>query len=71
METVNQRITRLRKAANLTQCEMAELLGLKETTYSQRERTGKIDSEFLIKLSEINQLSIFPTDYLLPVFVTR
>ncbi len=52
-ETINQRINRLRKAKGYTQADVAELLGIKVSTYSQMERKGGITSDIIIKLSEI------------------
>jgi len=54
-ETVNQRIRRLRKRMGYSQKDVAKMLGLKTSTYSQMERIGKITSELLIKLTVILQ----------------
>lgn len=52
-ETINQRIRRYRENTNLTQKQVAELLGIKGSTYSQMERKGKISSEIILKLEKI------------------
>lgn len=52
-ETINQRIKRYRKLCHLTQHKVAELLGMKNSTYSQAEREGNVTCELLIKISSI------------------
>ena len=52
-ETVNKRIARYRRVAGLKQKEMAELLGMKFSTYSEKERNGTIESDFLLKIATI------------------
>ncbi len=52
-ETINQRIVRFRKNANLTQTNVANALGMNLSTYAQMERMGKIHSEVIIKLCNI------------------
>lgn len=57
-ETINQRIKRYRKLSGYTQGEVAEEFGLKLSTYSQRERKGNVECDFLIKLSRMLDLDI-------------
>ena len=52
-ETVNQRVARYRRAAGLNQKEMAKLLGMKFSTYSEKERKGVIDCGFLLDIAKI------------------
>ena len=52
-ETINKRIRRLRKAKGYTQADVAKLLNLKISTYSQMERKGNINSDKITKLSEV------------------
>ena len=52
-ETINQRVAKCRKLADLNQAEAAEKLGMKTSTYSQMERKGKISAERLLKLAQI------------------
>ena len=52
-ETINQRVAKCRRLANLTQIEVAEKMGMKGSTYSQMERKGNISAERLVALAEI------------------
>ena len=65
-ETINERIARCRKLANLTQTETAEKMGMKCSTYSQMERKGSISTDRLLILSHIFNVSpitlLFGTD---------
>ena len=61
-ETINQRVAKCRKLANLTQTDVAEKLGMKCSSYSQMERKGTISAERLLSLAKIFSVS---TDYLL------
>lgn len=63
METVGERIKRLRKNANLTQTELAEKLGLQFSAISKYENElVPLPQENLLKLSKIFSVS---TDYIL------
>ena len=53
LDTVNRRISAFRRYYCLTQEDVARELGLKPSTYSQKERHGNIEVEFLVKLSKI------------------
>lgn len=57
MKTINQRVKNYRKARSLSQAQVAEMLDMKSSTYSQYERRGNITCERLIKLSEILNVS--------------
>ena len=65
-ETINERIARCRKLANLTQTETAEKMGMKCSTYSQMERKGSISTDRLLILAHIFNVSpntlLFGTD---------
>ncbi len=61
-DKINQRIKEVREKMGLKQYQVAQLLDMKESTYSQMERTGKINSERIVELSKILKVS---TDYLL------
>lgn len=52
-ESINKRVTRCRKLANLSQSQTAEKMGIKCSTYSQMERQGRISGERLLQLAEI------------------
>ena len=52
-ETINQRIRSQRKKLQYTQYQVAKMLSMKESTYSQMERKGNITCEILIKLCDI------------------
>lgn len=51
--TINERIAYYRKKSGLTQEQAAERLDMKTGTYAKMELKGKIDSEKLMKLSEL------------------
>ena len=53
LDTVNERIRNFRRYSNLSQDDLAKELGYKTSTYSQKERKGNIDVEFLVKLSKL------------------
>lgn len=53
MKTVNERIAKYRRLANIKQRDMAEKLGMKGSTYSQMERTGIVSAERLFKMADI------------------
>jgi len=61
-QTVNQRVAARRKSLGLRQYQVAELMGMKTTAYSQMERTGNITSKRIVELSKILDVT---TDYLL------
>lgn len=50
---VNDRIKEMRKKRQYTQAQLAELLGLKCSTYSQMERKGSISVEMAKRIAEI------------------
>ena len=50
---INQRIRSIRKELGIKQKEVAEYLGIKESTYSQMERTGNITCETAVKIARI------------------
>ncbi len=53
MSEINQRIRSLRISKRITQQKMAELLGIKTSSYSQMERQGEISCERLKMIAEI------------------
>ncbi len=53
MSTLNDRIAKYRKLANLTQTDMAEKLDIKCSTYSQMERKGIISADRLFEMAKI------------------
>ena len=57
-ETINERIAKYRRLRHITQDEMAEILDMPSSTYGNKEKRGKIDCEFLIKISEILNVDI-------------
>lgn len=61
-DKINQRIKESREKLGLKQYQVARQLDMKESTYSQMERSGKISSEKVVELSKILKVS---TDYLL------
>lgn len=51
--TINERIRHFRKRLKYTQADVAKMLDMKISTYSQMERKGNITCETLIKLTDI------------------
>jgi len=51
--TINQRLAVFRRLCGLSQAKMAELMNMKPSTYSQMERSGKISSDMILRLSEV------------------
>ena len=58
MNTVNERVRNIRRRAKYNQTELGKLLGLKTSTYSQKERCGHFTGEDLIKLAEIFDVDV-------------
>ena len=58
METINQRVRKYRKDLFLNQSDVAQMLGMKTSTYSQMERMGNITCETLLKLTEILKVDV-------------
>jgi transcriptional regulator with XRE-family HTH domain len=56
-ETINARVRRYRKELHYSQAYVAEMVGLKTSTYSQMERTGKITCEMLLRLANVLNVS--------------
>ena len=52
-ETINERVKRCRRLADLTQSQTAERMGMKCSTYSQMERNGNISANRLLQLAQI------------------
>ncbi len=57
-ETINQRIARYRKLRGYSQAYVADYLGLKSSTYSQRERSNDISCDMLIKLAFLLEIDV-------------
>lgn len=57
METVGQRIRRLRKALDMNQTDLAEKLGVDQSTVSDIERGAGFSAELLMKLAGALQSS--------------
>ena len=55
---INKRVTKYRKMAHLTQKQVAELMGMKNSSYSQMERVGDISAERIVKLAEIFEINV-------------
>jgi len=60
---VNKRVKELRRKNGFTQEEIAEILGMKTSTYSQMERSGKIPIHIILQLSKTFKVDV--TDILL------
>lgn len=63
METINQRVRKYRKDLFLNQSDVAQMLGMKTSTYSQMERMGNITCETLLKLTEILKVDVLKLLY--------
>ena len=55
---INKRVRKYRKLAHLTQSQVADLIGMKSSSYSQMERVGDISAERIIKLAEIFEINV-------------
>jgi transcriptional regulator with XRE-family HTH domain len=51
-------VTKYRKLAHLTQAQVAELIGMKSSSYSQMERVGDISAERIVKLAEVFGINV-------------
>ena len=58
MSEINKRVTHYRKEARLTQAQVADLIGMKSSSYSQMEREGDISAERIVKLAEIFKIDV-------------
>ena len=59
--TINEKIYDFRRSAHLTQTQLADLLGIKHSTYSQMERYGSVSVEMLTRIAAA--LGKSPTDF--------
>ncbi len=67
MDKINQNIKKARKEKGYTQAEMAKLLGMKTSTYSQMERMGNVPAQTVLELAsalKINLLEIMDPENL-------
>ena len=55
---INKRVAKYRKKCRMKQFEVAELLDMKVSTYSQMERLGDISAERIRKLAEIFNIDV-------------
>ena len=62
MSEINIRLAKIRKSRGLRQRDLAEMIGMKESTYSQMERQGGINCETLLKIC--NALKCSPLEIL-------
>lgn len=58
MNDINSRVKKIRKKLGYSQRDVAEHLGIKLSTYSQRERCGDLTGEFLIELSKLFEVDV-------------
>ena len=56
--SINERIALFRKDKGLSQAELGKCLGLKPSTYSQKEREGKFDGEALKIIADVLETDI-------------
>ena len=63
METINQRVRKYRKDLFLNQSDVAQMLGMKTSTYSQMERMGNITCDTLLKLTKILKVDVLKLLY--------
>ena len=57
-KSINRRIAQYRKLAQFSQEELAELMDMKPSTYSQMERRGNIDCVRLLRIAKILKADI-------------
>ena len=57
-KSINSRIAKIRKAKGFRQYQVAELLGMKTTAYSQMERTGRIYADRIVSLASIFNVDV-------------
>lgn len=50
---INKKVKELRKKRGYIQQQIAEILGMKTSTYSQMERSGKIPVQIILKLADV------------------
>ena len=55
---INKRVTKYRKKNGMKQYQVAEMLGMKLSSYSQMERLGDISAERIRKLAEIFNMDV-------------
>ncbi len=53
MNDINKRIKYFRRLAGYTQNELARLIGMKGSSYSQAEREGNITCDLLLRVAEV------------------
>lgn len=58
MNKVNERVRKIRKAAKLSQEKVGKLLGLKTSTYSQKEREGNFNGDDLVTLANYFKVDV-------------
>lgn len=56
--SIDERVVKFRKAEGINQTEMGKYLGIKTTTYSQKERNGKFDGEALKIIAEVLDIDV-------------
>ena len=57
-KTINAKIKNLRQQAGLSQEEVAKRIGMKNSTYSQMERNGRITCEKLIQIAQALEVDV-------------
>ena len=57
-ETINQRIFHIRKLRGYSQADMARMLNMRVSTYSQAERKGRIKVDFLVKIADVLEVDV-------------
>lgn len=60
---INKRILLIRKDLGLIQSDVAKMLGIRTSTYSQMERKGNVTCETLIKLAKIFNVDVLTLLY--------
>ena len=72
---INARIASLRRLREYRQADVAELLGMKTSTYSQMEQKGIITAEMVIRLSQLFDVDareiLYDSDYETPIPPTK
>ncbi len=60
---INKKIRDLRKEKNFNQDRISEMLGMKKSTYSQMERSGKFPIHIIVEMAKILEVDILEMIY--------
>ncbi len=58
MREINKRVLEMRKKCGFTQEQLANKMGMRASTYSQMERSGKIPCEVLVEIADVFEIDV-------------